>query len=143
MAGTVEIRGIEYAIGEMPAMDQFHVARRLAPLFGSAIDVFIGMLSGGEKLDALTATINALTTPSVMQALASMKDEDGEFIIRKCLSVVTRKQDKGWAKVTTAGGTLMFQDIRLKDMLELTAHVITENFDDFFPTSQPNSDEAK
>lgn len=135
---TVTVNGIEYSIGEMPVFDQFHVGRRLAPFLGSALEAFRGQSldTAAEEFDILL-----LATPSLTKTLAEMKDEDAEYIIRKCLSVVKRHEKSGWAKVMNGAGNFQFQDIDLKAMLTLTTKVIQENIGDFFPTSQPTSQE--
>jgi hypothetical protein len=69
--------------------------------------------------------------------LSHISDEDTEYVIRKCLSVVTRQQDPigPFAPIQSPQGGLMFEDITMQDMLALTISVIEENLGDFFRTS--------
>ncbi|HDR9877459.1 phage tail assembly chaperone [Burkholderia cenocepacia] len=79
-------------------------------------------------------------------ALASLKDEDAEYVFGTCLSVVERWQGAGWAKVwNTAHKTSMFDDIGIDVMLPLVVRVVVANLGPFISgllTSQASSPAA-
>jgi hypothetical protein len=74
----------------------------------------------------------------IADALAKMPRDDVRFVVGECLSVVQRKQAKGWAKVYV-NGSMMFQEIEGPEMLKLTQAVCEVSLGRFFPTSQPDS----
>lgn len=123
MSDPVEINGQKYRIGRMDVRKQLHVSRRLGP-------AMLGLLASSQmKGFNLTAMIG----PSV-DALSKMSDEDTDYVIDQCLGVVQREQANGqWAPIRASHGGLMFQDIGLMQMLNLTRAVLAENLKDFFP----------
>ena len=109
--------------GKLDTFTQLHVARKLGP----AMPVLEGMVDP----DNLSKDKTLLT----VLMLSKIGDSDVEYIMRRCLSVVTRKHIGGFAKIQTAEGNLMFDDISLHTLLELTVTVIEENLGDFFRTA--------
>jgi hypothetical protein len=68
--------------------------------------------------------------------MSHVSDSDTEYVIKKCMSVVLRKGTDGRpSKVQAPNGDLMFDDISLETMLELTVAIIEENLGDFFRTA--------
>src|SRR5438045_2587326 len=120
-----------YRISRLGAMQQFHVARRLAPLLTA-----FGDIAAAKKV----ATDNMLQAiKPIASVLSTMSDEDVEYIIQTCLSVCERKQEINaanfvWANVQErTSKTICFQDIDMSIMVELTVAVIQENLGSFFP----------
>ncbi len=125
MSDIVEISGQKYRIGNMGARKQLHVSRRLGP-------AMLGLLASSQTKNF---NITAMLGPAV-DALSKMSDEDTDYVIDHCLDVVQREQDNGqWARIRAGNGGLMFQDIGLLQMLNLTRAVLAENLKDFFPTA--------
>jgi hypothetical protein len=120
----IEVNGNVYRIGRMDARKQFHVSRRLAPLLAG-----LGGAISGKKADA------AATFQPIAEALAQMSDEDTDYILDNCLAVVSRQQGNQFAPVMARGGSMMFEDIDLPTMMQLTIAVIRENLGGFFPAS--------
>lgn len=128
-----QIGGHEYMIGQLNAMDQFHVSRRLAPVLPTIMPILTTVHKSGlaEKLDVggvaalLDEDLTRLTNDlmPLADALATMSDENAEYIIVKCLSVVRRKTEAG-AAVMARGGSLVFDDMTMGDMLPLVVAVI-------------------
>lgn len=116
----IELAGSTYAIGKLNAKQQFHVARRLGP---ALVALATGFTASAED-DSL------LKFKPIAEALARMSDEDSEYILDTCLAVCSRKQEKGFAKVM-ANGQMMFADIDLAVMIQLTAAVVKENLENF------------
>lgn len=127
----IEFTGRVYLIGKLDAFSQLHVARKLGP----AVPLVQGMvdLANASKDKALLSVL----------MLGHISDVDADFVVRKCLSVVTRREDTGaLAKIQTPNGDLMFQDISMGDILALTNAVIEENLGDFFRTALASLAEA-
>ncbi len=121
---NILLDGNEYATsGKLNVFEQLNLARKL----GSALAVIEGM----------TDSENASKDKTLLSVLmlSNISDADSDFVVKKCLSVVTRKQNAGYAKIQTSEGHMMFNDISLAVMLELTVSVIEENLGDFFRTA--------
>ncbi|WCM21358.1 hypothetical protein NDK50_07895 [Paraburkholderia bryophila] len=124
MNDTVEVGGHQYRIGRIDARKQFHVARRLAPLLAG-----LGASSFKDGGDGFAKFLGPLT-----DALSRMTDEDVDYVLDVCLSVCQRVQANGQgAPVVARGGGLMFDDIDMGQMVQLTVKVIQENMQGFFP----------
>jgi len=128
MSAEFTVAGIEYRAGKLDAFKQFHIVRRLTPIFATLKNLkFIeDAATGTKKIDIKETDL----TP-VADALSSLSDEDSEYIINTCMNVCQRKQASGWVKVRSNGG-LMFEDMDMPVLLQLTWNVIIENFSGFF-----------
>ena len=122
-----ELGGQTYRIDAMAAMKQFHVSRRIAPLLPAILPVYAAFARGIDinQMDQLQPVLDPLC-----QALSGLTDENSEYVIGACLSVVSRKQEKGWASVWGSAG-LMFADIGLNVMMQLTVRVIVDQLGPF------------
>ncbi|HFX6333865.1 TPA: phage tail assembly chaperone [Acinetobacter nosocomialis] len=154
----MEINGIEYTIGRLNAVDQFHVSRKIAPIVPKLMPIIAEVAKGhltkviaaieaneekvkkakesGEveenfqdpeanpDLDDLTPLADAFSP--LMEVLASMPEEDVNFIIYKCLSVVKR----GGA-VVCRNNTIMFDDLDMTQLLPLVIATIRINLGNF------------
>jgi len=106
------INGVNYKASKLPAMKQFHIVRRVAPLLA-------GMADKDKALEG------------IMNGIGSLKDEDANYILFGLLSCVEREQvGHGWAKVCT-GESLMFQDIDLAVMFQIATKAFMENYSGF------------
>lgn len=133
----VKIGAHDYSIGRLNAFQQFHVARRIAPLVTS-------MLENPEELKRSREAVIALLR-KVISNLADLSDENTNYVLTTCLSAVQRKraQNGGWDKLTAPGGALMFPtEIDMVTMLELVWHVIVENLASFFDALPSTSNGA-
>jgi hypothetical protein len=123
----ITINNHEYNTGKLSAFDQFHIARRLAPVFAS--------LAGDKELMGLAGSASMpskedIPIPSgVLAALAAIKDHDAEFIFNKCLEVCERKQSGVWAR-TRRDGVTMFE-LELPELLQICFHTLKENLANF------------
>lgn len=118
----LQIEGITYQIGSLDAFSQLHVVRKLGP----ALPIVEGLVSernAGKDVTLLVVLI-----------LSKLTDEETEYVINKCMSVVSRKQDQGWARVHV-NGALMFSDTTMQAIIQLTAQCIVTNLGDFFRTA--------
>lgn len=123
---TIEIGSVEYQIGQLDAMKQFHVSRRIAPI-QVAMGVSISELLGSGKNDD-EAMLGA--TSEVMKLIAKMSDEETEYVLATCLEVVKRKEGEGWAKVYVS--KRFMYPIPMQDMVRLAIEVMKENLSGFF-----------
>lgn len=119
-----EYGGHQYYIGKLSAFKQLHVARRVAPILTGLADM--AMASDGKPLDFKQAV-----EPMVV-AVSKLSDEDTEMIIGTCLEVVSRKTGNKTAAPVFSSGNLMFDDLKMIDMLRLTAEVIKVNLGNTF-----------
>ena len=111
-----------YRSGKLDAFQQLHVARRLAP--------FLGRLAGTDGRDAERDVLAIIG--DIAGAVATVSDEDVEYILNVCLEVTERRQPGGsWAPLRRNGVT-MFGDVSLPAMLSIASEVIRENLADFF-----------
>jgi len=116
--------GHAYRAGKLPAMKQFHIVRRLAPLLP-------GVAASGIKPDASAEDMAAILTP-LATGLATMSDADAEYVLMTCMEAVERKQSAGgWARVVV-GDRLMFEDIDMAGMLHIAWQVLQHNLSGFF-----------
>ncbi len=128
MSDTVEVGGHTYRIGRMPAREQFHVVRRLGP-------AIMGFLASAVAKGGIAGAIGP-----IIDHLSKMSDEDSDYVLDHCMGVVSRAQPNGeWAKVRAPNGALMFQDIELPQLINLTRAVLTENLRGFFPAAAAGS----
>jgi hypothetical protein len=111
-----------YSIGKLDALKQFHVARRLVPVLAAFTRIGEAPTSEGLGVKALLP---------IAEALSKMSDEETEYIINTCLSVVQR-QDSGKLQRIMLQGRFVYEDIKMPDMIKLTSETIMENMGDFF-----------
>lgn len=121
----LDLSGHQYfTASKLDAFTQLHLARKLGP----ALPI----------VEGLVTTANAEKDKSILTVLmlSHISDTDTEYIMKKCLSVVQRRQEGGKsAKIQAADGSLMFDDITMVEMLQLMVAVIEENLGDFFRTA--------
>lgn len=106
------VNGVNYKAGKLPAMKQFHIVRRCAPLLAG--------ISDKDKV-----------LESIFNGLGNLKDEDSEYILFGLLACVQRdRSPHGWANICT-GSSLMFDDIDLFAMMQIATKAFQENFAGF------------
>jgi hypothetical protein len=127
----LEIKGEMYRTEKLDTFVAFHIGRRLMPAYFALGAGAVKALANGAELDALPLEAMA----PIVDVMATMKNEDSQYIMDQCLAVVHRQSGQGWQRVTAANGKLQFEDIRLPIMLQLVATVIRENLNDFFPAA--------
>ncbi len=115
-----------YRVGKMNALQQFHVARRLAPVLAT-MGLSLRQLADGSKM-SIEDFLPVLGP--VTEILAHMTDEDANYVIFSALSVSERKQGDKFAPVVN-GVNLMFQDLDLPAMMRLVVEVLKENLGGF------------
>jgi hypothetical protein len=119
-----EINGQKYRSGKLNARQQFHVARRLAPVLGG-----LATASKGQ-----TDNFATFLQP-IADAIAGMSDADCDYVLDTCLASVQRQQQGStWANIFV-NKAQMFDDIDMGVMLQIASKVITENLGGFFQGS--------
>ncbi len=125
----ITISGNTYRYGKLNAFQQFHLERRILPLVFSAFPLFDSVASDGE--DAVVSWEDVVEKAKPLaDALSGMPDEDAEYVIRTCLSVVYRKQGMEWSPVVS-DGSLMFDDLDAFETVLLGFFVIRRNLANF------------
>lgn len=125
---TLTLGGQVYTLSKkLDTFSQLHIARKLAPAL-PVVHSLVNPGNAGKDKSVLTVLM-----------LSHIPDEDTEFVIRKCMSVVTRQQGSTPAKVMAPDGTLMFDDLSMETLLEITSAVIDDNLGDFFRTALVSS----
>lgn len=124
------LNGATYSFGKLDAMRSFHVMRRIMPVLAQ-LGVTAAVVQQLSEADVDDNMIGESLAP-IMHFIGSMKDEDVEYVIKSCLSVVKRQQNDRWAPVQSASGGLMFADIEMDGMIRLTVECLKRNLSSFF-----------
>jgi hypothetical protein len=121
-----------YTTTKLDVRTQLNLARRLSPAV-PILDLVLEAKAENKNQCLLTALM-----------LSKLDDADNDYVVNKCLAVVSRQQDDGThAKLTNQSGLLMFDDLTLTELLDLTARVIEENLGDFFYTALSSLNQPK
>lgn len=126
-----------YKFGKLPALAQFHIVRRLAPVIGDLLPSLTKVAKNYKNAEEMKEAqlseeeMLVMFTP-VVNAISKLSDSDANYVIFELLKNVTRKvtSSGGWAKITT-GETLMYEDIDMPTMLRLCGHSLAENLGGF------------
>ncbi|OTS45805.1 hypothetical protein CAT03_05975 [Acinetobacter pittii] len=138
----MQIGNYDYEIGRLNAIDQFHVSRKIAPIIPTIMPLLTELAKGElqktiEKLESAEendvsglAEANLKSLGSALQplmdAFAKMPEDDVDYVIKKCLTVVSRNG----AKVVVRDA-IMFDDLGMEHILPLTIAVIRTNLGNF------------
>lgn len=127
----------DYTIGRLNALDQFHVSRKIAPIVPTLMPIITEVAKGdlskaiesielgdNNELGSLEPLAQALEP--FMEAFAKMPEDDVNYIIHKCLSVVKRG-----SSVVCRGQTIMFDDLDMGQILPLVVAVIRISLGNF------------
>lgn len=133
----IPIGGHDYAIGRLNALDQLHVSRKIAPIIPNIMPILTEVAKGEfsktleslengatDELDGLEPLAQALEP--FMEAIAKIPEDDVNYVVHKCLSVVKRN-----GAVVCRNGTMMFDDLDMSHLLPLTVAVIRTNLGNF------------
>lgn len=127
----------DYTIGRLNALDQFHVSRKIAPIVPTLMPIITEVAKGdlskaiesielgdNNELGSLEPLAQALEP--FMEAFAKMPEDDVNYIIHKCLSVVKRG-----SSIVCRGQTIMFDDLDMGQILPLVVAVIRVSLGNF------------
>ena len=130
LPAEIEIGGQVYRLGQMDAMLQFHVARKLAPVVASLGTSVFELKAASEPLEQDQWILKALGP--VMNVVASMDKDAVDFIMTSSLGVVSRRAEDGRFTAIQVANKLMFLDINMPTMFRLVVEVLKENLGSFF-----------
>lgn len=113
MATEQVIETETYRTGGLNAKQQFHVARRLAPIVAA-------MQSGTNLFQALATE------------LAKLPEQDVDYIMRTTMGVVSRKQGDQWVRVWNPQADMpQFADMTAGTLLTLLIVTLEDNLGGF------------
>lgn len=134
MLDDKEIDGHFYQVNKLNPFKQFNIARKLAPIFVEAGPVLLAAIREGQGIMAADPLV--LFAP-MCNALAEMKDEDGEALLKLCLSAIRRRTDTGgYSPLIAPSGGFMYEDIQLPTIMKLVWEVVQVNLLSFIPINQ-------
>jgi hypothetical protein len=113
--------------GKLNVFDQLNIARKLSPAL-ALVDAVVRQENEGKEKGVL-----------IVMALGMLSDESSKFIVEKCMSLITRIGADGTVARIFVNGNLMFDDMTLTDLTDLTAKVIEDNLSNFLNTALPNT----
>ncbi len=127
-----EINDVKYRADKLDAMQQFHVARRIAPVIAVVPNV----------LKSIKGDIGALQP--LLEIVGKMPDDDVNYIISECMSVVYRLDGPGYVRVWTRGTNKpMFADMDMTVLLRIVFQVVSDNLLPFMNAGQQASPDQK
>jgi len=111
------INGVVYRTGQLNAKEQFHIARRLAPIVAAmAMDVNLG----------------AAMFQSLAEAVKKLDDADVDFIMRTTMKTVLRQVGDRWAPTWNVQADIpQFADMNAAMLTELMMAVIEDQLGGF------------
>ncbi|WP_151713369.1 phage tail assembly chaperone [Acinetobacter bereziniae] len=137
MNEVINIGEHEYTIGRLNALDQFHVSRKIAPVIPTLMPIISEVAKGDftKTIESIEQGDNnelgnleplALALEPFMDAFAKMPEDDVNYIIHKCLSVVKRG-----SSIVCRGQSIMFDDLDMGQILPLVVAVIRVSLSNF------------
>lgn len=130
---------MEFTLGEkqfrtskLDAFSQFHVSRKLAPIIPTLIPVFVKIARDGVELTDIASYAEILAP--FADGLAAMSNEDSEYVLSTCMSVVKRKTvgNDNWAVVwSNSARACMFDDMDLGDIIQIVLKVVQDSLGNF------------
>ncbi|MEN8381367.1 phage tail assembly chaperone [Acinetobacter radioresistens] len=145
MSDLLPIGQHEYSIGRLNALDQLHVSRKIAPIIPTLMPIITEVAKGdfakviesieaddsnsveqneSKDLSGLQPFAEALEP--FVEAFAKMPEDDVNYIVHKCLSVVKR----GGA-IVCRNNSIMFDDLDMGQILPLVIAVIRLSLSNF------------
>lgn len=125
----------QFRTGKLDAFQQFHISRKLGPIIPTLIPVFMGIAKndGFKGGMAEYAEVLAPLLAPFAEGLAAMSNEDSEYVISTCMSVVKRKATgDNWAPVwSNSARACMFDDMDLGDIIQIVLKVVQESLGNF------------
>ena len=121
-----------FSAGRMNARTQFHVLRRLAPLLDGVKTLLDAETLGKLARQGGQVQLADMDFAPLAGKLASLPDEDLDYVLNACLKVTeVRQEDGGFAPVSAANGALLFP-FGLAETLAIVWNVLRVNYADFF-----------
>lgn len=122
-----------YIISKMEMFSQLNVMRKLGPIIARTGAGFIA-----DPPKTIEETMLRLE-PAVDQ-LSAMSEDDFNYVMHRCLSVVRRVQGQMLQPVFNLGAKQMqFNDLNAAEAMQLVARVLGDNLGSFFGTNVPST----
>jgi hypothetical protein len=151
----IELSGTRYRVSRLNVFDQAHVARKVAPVvfsMGRGYSTALAKLpqraaapvepepehgngASGSAEDFTPPDPQAVaeqneilfdTLGPIADVLAQMPEDDVNYILKKCLGVCSKHNGTSWVPMMR-GGELMFEDLELATLIQLTMEVVQDN----------------
>lgn len=121
------INGKNYRTGKMNARTQFHVARKVAPLFAD-----LASSLRGRDLNSTDTLMTAL--PELVSSVSTLPDETCDYVIDACLAVTQRQEGATqWVPVWNVQAKQpQFADMDMMTMLQIVGRALMDNLGGFF-----------
>lgn len=139
----VEIGGQRYRTQKLDAFKQFHLFRKLMPVLSGMGATFSDLPDSAPGGDMTADTRFWSAMGPAATAIAEMSQQDSEFILKTCLQACSRWNGNNWVRITAANGDLMFDDIDMMGMLQLSFEVMKDNLGNFLTGPLPNGSESE
>lgn len=144
-----EIDGRQFRFDKLPAIQQFHVSRKISPLIPPLLPVFaqfkkeqaaLGVAEAGVTEDGAPVAESSLAFDKIgpllqpfADGLAQMSDESSEYVFNACLGVVRYKHGDNWIPLwSTTGKVIMVAELNDPSLLlRLVVRVIQDSLAPF------------
>lgn len=127
-----EVNGVKFRSRKLNALDQFHVFRKLAPLFAAVGSLAQALQVVDDKGTGMLSVSMDSARP-LIAAISSLPEKDCNEVLDKCLSVVDRDVGQAYAPIwVPEAKRMMFDD--LDDavvMIQIAIEVIRNNLGNF------------
>lgn len=137
-----ELNGVQYRASKLDTFKQFHLSRKIAPVIPTLIPVFMEISRENGDLAKNIDKLAVLLQPFA-DGLAALSDENSEYMMATCLSVVKRNAGDKWMPIWSQGQKVcLFDDIDLGGMIQICITVIQDSLGSFIQgllTSQAGS----
>ena len=134
----LEIGGRKFRTGTLNTFKQFHIFRKLLPLFSGMGETVNNMQDQQVGSDEWWKAL-----APVAHAVAEMSNEESEWIVRTCLLTVTTFNGRSWVPIAAEGVEDLLFPLELQGMMGLAFAVIQDNLASFFPGPLPNGSDTE
>lgn len=139
---SFEVNGKKYQARDLDVFDQMIIAKRLMPVLKNIVTPeVLGAAMSAQPQEGSSEPANKLDASKMLSAIAdaiyALSDEDTKAIMQMTLRVVD-VQNAGsgaFSPLMAPTGGLMFKDLKLPDLLQISWKVIEGNLGDFFSTA--------
>lgn len=133
-----EISGHTYRADKLPAFKQFHVSRHVALLIPPLIPIITRVARDGSG--SLSAAEFAGMLSPLAKELSQMSDENAEYVIGTCLSVVKRKARDSWSSIWNESAKApMFSDLNdIAALIPIVMRVLIDSLGPFIIATLTN-----
>jgi hypothetical protein len=142
-----EIDGRQFRFDKLPAMQQFHVSRKIAPLIPPLLPIFGQIRKDTEKGIAVKDDFDKLAPllQPFADGLGNLTDESSEYVFNACLGVVRYKHGENWIPLwSTTSKVVMVSELNDASLLlRLVIRVIQDSLAPFITGFLTNASEPE